>query len=327
MPSEINVALLTVLIISGALLLIGGIALAFYVFALRAYHQIFDRPYPRPPYDKSPLKIEQKTIFGKGKNWFYTNRMDFMDIQITSFDRLKIAAYYRPSDSKKSRTMIVLIHGWRDHPSDMGAYAQMLLQKTDCHILIPHLRAHGMSQGRFIGYGLYDSQDIVSWVRFMERKLGSPLRIILFGRSMGATTALLAAASRKLPLSVSGIIADSPFDCLENQLLNTIRSRYHIRGRLLMKLIRRIAYSRIGFPIKRANVLPIARGIKLPVLLFHGAEDRFVSPEMSENIYNRLTCPKRLVLIEKAEHVMAFDVSPRTYSDEIGKFLKICKAI
>ncbi len=327
MPFGINPALFIVLVAAGVLVLIAGAMLVVYVFALKAYHRIFDRPFPRPPYDKSPLKIEQDTIFGRGKNWFYTNRMDFLDIQITSYDRIKLAAYYRPADSKKSRTLIILIHGWRDHPSDMGAYAQMLLSKTDCHILIPHLRAHGMSQGRFIGYGLYDSQDLVFWVRFMEKRLGNSLKIILFGRSMGATAALLAAASHKLPPSVAGIIADSPFDSLEKQLLHIFRRRYHFRGRMIIRLICRIAESRIGFPVRRAVVSPIAGKIKFPVLIIYGSEDTFVPPEMSENIYDRLVCPKRLVMVEKAKHIMAFDASPRKYSDEVEKFLKVCKAI
>lgn len=327
MPEKDPSVVLILLIVAGVILLLTGAILAIYIFALRAYHRIFDRPSPRPPYDKSPLKIEQDTIFGRGKNWFYTNRMDFLDIQITSFDRIKLAGYYRPADSKKNRTLIILVHGWRDHPSDMGAYAQMILSKTDCHILIPHLRAHGMSQGRFIGYGLYDSQDLVFWVRFMERRLGESLKIILFGRSMGATAALLAAASRKLPSSVAGVIADSPYDSLENQLIHRLRQRYHVPGRQFFDLVRRIAESRIGFPVKRASIPSVASRIKLPVLLIHGSEDTFVPPEMSENIFDRLACPKRLVMVEKAKHVMAFDASPRNYSDEIEKFLKMCKVM
>jgi alpha-beta hydrolase superfamily lysophospholipase len=327
LPSGITATVLVVIISAGALLLLAASALAIYVLAIRAYHKIFDRPLPRPPYDKSPLKIEQDTIFGRGKNWFYTNRMDFLDIQIKSFDRIVLSGYYRPSDKKTTRTLVILVHGWKDHPSDMGAYAQMLLQKNDYHILIPHLRAHGMSQGRFIGYGLYDSQDIISWVRFMEKKLGSPLKIILFGRSMGAAAVLMAAASRKLSPSVAGIIADSPFDTFENQLMHTMKNKYHFRGKWFIKLVANIAQSRIGFPIKRAAVLPVAGRIKIPVLLFHGADDRFVSPEMSEAIYERLACPKRLVFVEKARHVMAFDVSPGKYSNEVEKFFKVCKMI
>ncbi|NLW88296.1 MAG: alpha/beta fold hydrolase [Clostridiaceae bacterium] len=325
MPPGLSLALWIIIAVAGVLLFLAGLGLMIYIFALKTYHQIFDRPYPRPPYDKSPLKIEQKTMIGRGKNWFYTNRMDFSDIQITSFDRIKLAAYYRPPENKKNRALIVLIHGWKDHPSDMGAYAQMILNHTDCHILIPHLRAHGMSKGRFIGYGLYDSQDILFWIRFMEKRLEGPLKIILYGRSMGAVTALLAAASNKTPASVCGVIADSPFDSLEKQIQSVVKKRFHFRGRLLTNLVGNIARKRIGFPIKKAVVSPVAGRIKIPVLLLHGAEDQFVSLTMSEGIYNRLNCPKRMVIFDNAGHLNGFDVSPRQYSDEIKKFLRVCK--
>ncbi len=310
-----------------AVLLTALIALALYVASLKAFHKIFDRPFPRPPYDKSPLQIKQDTIFGRGKNWFYTNRMDFMDLQITSYDGLKLAAYYRPADDKKSKNLVVLIHGWRDHPSDMGAYAQMYLNKMDCHILIPHLRAHGMSQGKHIGYGLFDSQDLIMWINYIRKHLAGPLKILVHGRSMGAATALMAAGSKKLPDGVLGIVADSPYDSLENQIQLVIQTRYHIRIKFFMKMISRIAASRIGFPVKRASVLDVAGRVKIPVLIFHGAEDTFVPVQMGEDVFNRLQCPKRMVVVEGAKHVMAYDTAPDQYTSEIGKFMKVCKVI
>lgn len=310
-----------------AVVLIALIALAFYVASLKAFHKIFDRPYPRPPYDKSPLQIKQDTIFGRGKNWFYTNRMDFMDLQITSYDGLKLAAYYRPADDKKSKTLIVLVHGWRDHPSDMGAYAQLFMDKVDCHILIPHLRAHGMSQGKHIGYGLFDSQDLIMWINYMKKHIAGPLKIMIHGRSMGAATALMAAGSKKLPDGVTGIVADSTYDSLESEIQQVIRTRYHIRTKFFMKMISRIAASRIGFPVKRASVIAVAGRIKIPVLMFHGAEDTFVPVLMGEDVFNRLQCPKRMIVVEGAKHVMAYDVAPDQYASEVGKFMKVCKVI
>lgn len=306
-------------------LLLAILYFALYILALKSFHRIFDRPYPRPPYDKSPLKIKQDTIFGRGKNWFYSNRMDFLDLQMNSYDNLKLSAYYRPADSKKCRNFVVLIHGWRDHPSDMGAFAQFYLSRMDCHLLIPHLRAHGMSYGRHIGYGLYDSQDIIMWIKYMEKQLGSSLKILLHGRSMGAATVLMAAGSRRLSDSVVGIVADSPYDSLENQIMHVIRTRYHMKSRHFMKMISRIAAGRIGFPVKSASVIRIARLIRIPVLLFHGTEDTFVLPQMSEDIYNRLSCPKRFLLIEGAGHVMAYQTATNQYASEVEKFLKVCK--
>lgn len=306
----------------GVLLLALTLIFVFYIFALKAFHQIFDRPFPRPPYDKSPLSIKQDTLLGRGKNWFYSNRMDFMDVQITAYDGIKLSAYYRPADDSATKKLVILIHGWRDHPSDMGAYAHYFLLQGDCHVLIPHLRAHGMSQGRFIGYGLFDSQDIIMWTDYLEKRLGEGVKTLLVGRSMGATTALMAAGSRRLSKCVVGIVADCPFDSLEKQILHVLHIRYKLRGKWMMKAISRIAASRIGFPVKRASVLPIASRIRVPVLIFHGTEDRFVPIEMSESIYDRLVGPKRFVVIEGARHLMSFDRATERYCSEVYKLMK-----
>lgn len=325
MPFGNSTYVWVVIIIIAVVVLALGVAFALYVFAHKSFRKIFDRPFPRMPYDKSPLKIKQDTIFGVGKNWFYTNRNNFMDIQMTSFDDLKLYAYYRPADHKDSDQLIVLVHGWRDHPSDMGAFAQMYLKIKDAHILIPHLRAHGMSRGRHIGFGLYDSQDLIMWIALMERRLNCKLKIIIHGRSMGASAALMAAGSMKISDGVKGIVADSPFDTLENQIGFVIKERYRISPRFMVKAIGRIAATRIGFPVKRASVIAVASKIKIPVLMFHGTEDTFVPPEMSEEIYNRIRSPKRLLMFEGSKHVMSYNDRPAKYATEVEKFMKICK--
>ncbi|NLT11651.1 MAG: alpha/beta hydrolase [Clostridiaceae bacterium] len=325
MPFGNNIYVWVAITLIAVVVLTLGVTLALYVFALKSFHKIFDRPYPRMPYDKSPLKIKQDTIYGVGKNWFYTNRNNFMDIQMTSFDDLKLYAYYRPADHKDSDQLIVLVHGWRDHPSDMGAYAQMYLKIKDSHILIPHLRAHGMSRGKHVGFGLYDSQDLIMWIALMEKRLNRKLKIIIHGRSMGASAALMAAGSMKISEGVKGVVADSPFDTLENQIGFVLKKRYRVSPRFMVKAIGRIAASRIGFPVKRASVVAVASKIKTPVLMFHGTEDTFVLPEMSEEIYNRIRSPKRLLMIDGSSHIMAFNDRPSTYVAEVEKFMKVCK--
>ena len=324
MPFDNNVYIWVVIIIIAVVIVALAVVFSLYVFAVKSFHKIFDRPFPRMPYDKSPLAIKQDTLFGLGKNWFYTNRGNFMDIQMSSFDDLKLYSYYRPADQKDTDQLIILVHGWRDHPSDMGAYAQMYLKIRDAHILIPHLRAHGMSRGRHIGFGLYDSQDLMMWIALMEKRLNRKLKIIVHGRSMGAAAALMAAGSLRLSDGVKGIVADSPFDTLENQIGFVMHKKYRVRPRFMIKAIGRIAASRIGFPVKRSSVIAVASKIRIPVLMLHGTDDAFVPPEMSEEIYNRIRSPKRLVMFEGSSHVMSYNDRPAKYASEVEKFLKVC---
>lgn len=299
----------------------------FYFLPKYMFHIIFDRPFPRPVYDRSPMEIKQDTIYGRGQNWFYSNRLDFQDLQITSYDGLELYAYYRPADKKDTKLMVVLLHGWRDTPAQMAAFAQMYLQKTDCHILIPHLRAHGMSRGNYIGYGLSDSQDLLMWTAYMERHLQGPLSILYHGWSMGASTALIAAGSGKLSDSVAGVVADCPYDSLENQLRFNIHERYQFAPEFLLKIVSRFVQKELGYTI--GQVSPIARAdkIKVPVLIIHGTSDTFVPTSMGEALYEKIQSPKRILLIQDAEHIMSYDVAPSSYSSEVDQFLKACGII
>ncbi|MBP5571587.1 MAG: alpha/beta fold hydrolase [Bacteroidales bacterium] len=309
------------MIIIGLLLLLAGLSwLLIYSYAVRVAYRFFARPQPRPPYDKSPLTIDQNTIFGRGQNWFYSNRMNILDWQMTAFDGIKLYAYYIPAAKKATKDVVILVHGFNDAPSVMAAYAQLHLEKRDCHILIPHLRAHGMSEGTFVGYGLYDSQDLVMWMQYLETRLGPDLKIVLHGRSMGAAAVLMTAGSGIAPDTLQGVIADSSFDALDTQIAYLAQRKYRLQLRPFLMLVRYVVLKRFGFPIEKASPVSIASKITVPVLLFHGTDDELVPSYMSDNIYNRLRAPKRICLIEGAAHVKGYDAAPEKYSAEIDRF-------
>ena len=317
MPTGIILAL----VIIGLLMIVAGLLwLLFYSYAVRMSYRLFGRPQPRPPYDKSPLTIDQNTIFGRGQNWFYSNRMNILDWQMTSFDGLKLAASYIPAAKNTTRDVVILLHGFNDAPSVMAAYAQLHLEKRDCHILIPHMRAHGMSEGDFVGYGLFDSQDIAMWMQYLETRLGPDLRIVLHGRSMGAATAIITAGAGVAPDTLQGVIADCSFDTLDHQFSHLCVRKYRFACKPFLSLVKKVAMERFGFPVDKCSPLAMAPRISVPVLLFHGTEDDLVPSEMSDNIFNALRAPKRICLIEGAEHCMAYNDAPEQYATEIDKF-------
>ncbi len=317
MPLEIIIILIIVVLL---LLMAGMVAILIYSHAVRLAYRFFGRPEAKPPYDRSPLSIDQNTIFGRGQNWFYSNRMNVLDWQMTAFDGIKLYAYFLPAAKKETKEVVILLHGYNDHPSVMAAFAQLHLEKRDCHILIPHLRAHGMSDGNVVGYGLYDSQDIVMWMQYLQTRLGPDLSIILHGRSMGAAAAIMAAGSGIAPDSLRGIIADSSFDALDRLMAHLYQRDHRFFVRPFLMLVRSITMKRFGFPIEKDAPEEIASRIEVPVLLFHGTDDELVPSTMSDNVYNRIRAPKRICFIEGAKHCMSYNDAPEKYSAEIDRF-------
>jgi len=315
-------ALLIVFSVVLFLLLLGSLVL--YVFGIRFFGIIFRRPAPRPHVDRSPKRISQDTIYGRGRNWFYAKRMEFQNLRMRSYDGLRLFAYYRPAQRKKCKKLVILVHGYQDHPSIMGAFAQLYLEKTDCHILIPHLRAHGMSYGNCVGYGLSDSQDILMWADDMKKRLGDTIEIVFHGRSMGAAAVLMAAGSKQIPAGLKGVISDSSFDSLANQLDETFYGSFFYKRRFVRQVVNHLLKTREGYSISKISPVFYASSIEVPVLLFHGKDDAVTPVNMSWSIYDKVPAPKRMVAIDGARHGMCYNDATKRYSMELENFLQIC---
>ncbi len=322
---EISTSLLIALLAVAVVL----IALFLYLFIFfniteRIYHKVFDRRKPVPAVDRSPKKIDQSTIYGRGLAWFYTNRMEFLNVRIKSFDGTPLCGYYRPSADRGTRNCVILVHGYNEHPANMACYAKLLMSKMQCHVLIVHQRAHHMSGGKVNTYGLMESVDLDCWIKFMKMRAGKGARIYLMGRSMGANTCLLAAAQKNVDPNVCGVIADCPGDSLLNVL--EISGKKHYKGdpQMYLRRVRKLGIKRMGIDIDKADCAGMAHKIKVPVLIFQCGQDNVCPPKMQVRIFDALKCPKRMVMVDRAGHLEAYDKAPAMYEREVAKFIETC---
>ena len=59
------------------------------------------------------------------------------------------------------------------------------------NVLIPDARAHGQSQGKYIGYGWPEKYDVRKWVNKDLSIEGRKQQIVIFGVSMGGATTMI----------------------------------------------------------------------------------------------------------------------------------------
>ena len=288
------------------------------------FASLFYRKEPMPTVDRSPLEIDQSDVIGKGRNWFYTNRLEFVNVRATAFDGVKLAGYFRPSADRECRNVLILLHGYGEHPSMVSAYAKLIMTKIQCHVLIIHQRAHCMSGGKYTSYGLCESVDLNTWIEFCKRQVGDQARIFIFGRCMGAVTTLLAAEQEDFSENVAGIIADSPYDKVERPILDLFKRRYKVNMSIFLKWVKRCVGLRFGFELDKCDCLTNANRIKVPVLLFHGEKDHIVNPESSKLIYDRIITPKRMIIVENADHMQSYSKAPALYEKEVENFIEQC---
>lgn len=322
---KISLVTVYVIVLLVLLLLLAGCLVILYIaIGNRFFSSTFYRKEPMPTVDRSPLEIDQSDVIGRGRNWFYTNRMEFLNVRVTAFDGVKLQGYYRPSFDRQCRNVVILLHGYNEHPSMVSAYAKLIMTKIQCHVLIIHQRAHCMSGGKYCSYGLCESVDLNSWIEFCKKQAGPDIRIFIFGRCMGAVTALLAAEQDGFSENVAGIIADSPYDKFSRPLLDLGKRRYKVNLSIFYKWMKRCVALRFNFDIDKCDCALGADRIKIPVLLFHGEKDHIVDPESSRQIYDRIRSPKRMVIIENADHMESYIKAPSLYEKEVENFIEQC---
>lgn len=239
-------------------------------------------------------------------------------VEITSFDGLRLRAVFLPAENAKCTA--ILMHGYRsEHQWDFaGAYR--LLHEYGCNLLVPWQRAHGRSEGRIICMGVKERRDCADWARYVEKRLGKELPIVLEGMSMGAATVLLA-TGLDLPENVRGVIADCGFGSVWREFGYVLTERLRLPLHPILDTCCALNRLFFGFGYRDVSTAEALRRSKLPLLLIHGEADRFVPAYFSrENFEASAAEDKTLVLVPGAGHGCSFLIAPERCKKEIYAF-------
>src|SRR5688572_2661925 len=116
---------------------------------------------------------------------------EFKDVEFQTSDNVKISAWLLPSRDKKAT--IIFSHGLFRSRRELLERA-IELWKSGYGVLLYDSRNHGASGGARVSLGYHERLDAEAAVRFLREEFKTSDRIVLYGISMGAVTALLAAA-------------------------------------------------------------------------------------------------------------------------------------
>ena len=241
------------------------------------------------------------------------------DVTVRSADGLTLTGHLLTC--KYPRRLIIAFHGWRSTWSrDFGAVAAFWLE-NHCNVLLAEQRAHGDSQGDYLGFGLLERSDCRQWALWADsQNFGLP--IYLAGVSMGATTVLMA-AGLDMPESVRGILADCGFTSPRDIVVHVARRNLHMNYTWLRsRVIDRSFRKKIHMTTDSYSTLTAMKQTDLPVLFIHGTEDRFVPIEMTYRNYLACAAPKRLVVVPGAGHAMSFYADPEACERAMKEFWK-----
>ncbi len=225
--------------------------------------------------------------------------------------------YYHTADFAPT---VIAFHGYRGNALRDGAAFFAISRQLGFNILVPDQRAHARSEGKIISFGIKERFDVLSWARYIGR--GAP--ILLAGLSMGAATVLMA-SDLDLPKNVCCILADCPFDSPAGIIQKVLVDRKFPKKMVypFVKATARLC----GFHLESASAIHAVQNAKVPVMLIHGDDDRFVPCQMSKAIANACAAAVQLDIIPGAGHGLCYMTDPVRYEEAVRQFLKKIPAL
>lgn len=252
----------------------------------------------------------------QGDRWL--SEHNAQDVYIKNADGLRLHAFWIPAENPKGT--ILLAHGYR---SNMRADFSMVFDfyhNLGLNLLVPHQRAHGESQGKYITFGVKESADMLQWIEFHNRRFGKH-QMILSGLSMGASTVLYL-ADQPLPENVKGIIADCGFTKPSQIISHVFRRVVHLPAGPTILSADLFARIFAGFSLFEKDTIESLSKTKLPIFLVHGAADGFVPCEMTIQGHNVCTGEKTVLIVDDADHALSFLKEQEKYKNMVCAFLE-----
>ena len=108
----------------------------------------------RPDYD---------TYILQGRSWFFAQQP--ITVHTHSRDGMCLQGYYLPGQGD---TTLILMHGY--HAEAVYEFAPLVqfYHEQGYNLLLPDQRAHGGSEGKYLSFGIKESEDVVCWAQFLN---------------------------------------------------------------------------------------------------------------------------------------------------------------
>ena len=254
------------------------------------------------------------------KNIHEVMLLPYEQIYINASDGVKLAArYYHIKDNAPIQ---IQFHGYRGNCIREFSGGYRLARELRFNVILVDQRAHGKSGGHTISFGIRERYDCKDWVNYACRRFGYSTKIILSGVSMGAATVLMA-SDLDLPANVVGITADCPYSS-PGAIIRKVCSDVKLPPKLAYLFAGIGAFVFGGFRIWESSAVKSVRSTKIPTLLIHGEDDRFVPCNMSYDIYNCCGGKKMCVTFPEAGHGLSYLTDPEKYHRVFCDFLVLC---
>jgi len=242
--------------------------------------------------------------------------LEVEDVGFVSPDGVGLEGWWNDGDN--GLPVLIFVHGLNRSRLELlerGADAS----NRGFGVLLFDLRNHGSSGDDFTTLGVRESLDVcaaMDWVR----ENAPDRRIILWGVSLGASTALLSIDRCEVP---AGVIADSAFLSFDETVAHHLTLYTPLPAFPIAHLLIALTRLRMDFESDDGDVeLAVSRHPEVPVLFVAGREDQRMPPALAERLRASSSHPdSSILIIDEATHGRAYERDPDRYLEAVYAFI------
>jgi alpha-beta hydrolase superfamily lysophospholipase len=246
--------------------------------------------------------------------------LDVENVDFTSKDGISLKGWWNSGED--DNPVIIFCHGLNRSRLEMLERAAEA-RKRGYGVLLFDMRNHGASGNAYTTLGIHEANDVCA-AGDVVRKRAPGRRELLWGVSLGASTALLAV---KQCDGFSGVVSDSAFVSFRDTISHHFQLYFHLPAFPIANMIIALTGWRMGINPDDGDVEAAIKTFgAVPLLVIAGGRDRRMPPNVAQKLYDASTSPlKQFLLIPDATHGEAFRTDRERYLDAVFRFFAIIR--
>lgn len=245
---------------------------------------------------------------------FY-DALEKTDYTVTSYDGYALHVEFL-KNPEPSTEYVIISHGYTDNRMGALKYAPAYLD-LGYNCIIYDLRGHGENEPTFTTYGIREGEDLNCLIKDTRERYEDITLLGIHGESLGAATTV---TCLKYKPEVDFAVADCGFSDIYNVLKGAYRANH--APAVLVDLANIGAKLRYHYSLKEMRPIDSLDDNEIPILFIHGADDDFILPKNSEDMYKRTKGRAEYHTIAGATHANSVITDPEKYGEYIKGFLE-----
>ena len=315
--AAVNPVLIVVIVV--ALLFISG-SVFMWFYCMKIAKKQYTNMFVRETKEKwargnsAPENAEHTVMFNAGMKWGEENASFMTEIEVTSFDGLKMKGEY--FDFGFDRAAIIM--AGRAETCKYCYYFADLYQKNNFNIIVVDPRATGLSEGLYTGAGMLESKDLEAWIGLVHEQFKID-HFVIHGICIGSVAAIYV-ASRHNPY-VDRIVLEGPFISFYNVLCQRTRNLGKPTFPVCFQmglLFKKIA----GINIFKNKPIDAMKTVEVPMLMICGRQDKSSLPKYFDKI-NQASASKEkpMVWFDEGAHSHLRIRNLKAYDKAVSDFV------